>query len=141
MSARLRKLLDGLAGRDAEVSDARLPSLPFADGEFDTVVTTLVLCTFSDQAQALAEIRRVLKPGGRLLFMEHVRSERPRTARMQDRIRPLYNVLGRGCNPNRDTLAALRASPLEVVEVRRETMPKAPSVENEAIIGTARAAA
>ena len=105
------------------------------------MVSTLVLCSVPDQAQALAEIRRVLKPGGRLLFMEHVRSERPRTARIQDRIRPLYNVLGRGCNPNRDTLAALRASPLEIDEVRRERVPKAPPVENEAIIGIARAVA
>ena len=76
-----------------------------------------------------------------MLFMEHVRSERPRTARMQDAVRPLYGVLGRGCHPNRETLATIEASGLTVESVRRETVPKAPPTENEAILGVARAAA
>ena len=140
MAARLQGRLDA-SGRQAELVSASAVPLPFADGEFETVVVTLVLCSVPDPGAALAEIRRVLAPGGRMLFMEHVRSENPKTARLQDRIRPLYNVIGRGCNPNRETLATLEASGLAVESVRRETVPKAPRTENEAILGVARAAA
>jgi ubiquinone/menaquinone biosynthesis C-methylase UbiE len=139
MAAKLSARLDGL-GRSAEIVAAGADPLPFDDDAFDTVVVTLVLCTVPDQVAALAGIDRVLKPGGRLLFIEHVRSEDERIARRQDRLRPVWNVIGRGCNPNRDTLAALQRSPLEVETVRREWMDKAPSFTREAIVGVARTA-
>jgi ubiquinone/menaquinone biosynthesis C-methylase UbiE len=60
--------------------------LPFADDSFDTVISTLVLCTVSDQQRALSEVRRVLRRNGRLLFIEHVRSADERVARWQDRM-------------------------------------------------------
>lgn len=101
MSARLRSRLAEL-GRSGELVAEPVDRLSFDDSSFDTVVCTLVLCTVPDPAAALTEIRRVLRPGGRLLFLEHVRSERPRIARLQDVARPMYNVLGRGCHPNRD---------------------------------------
>src|SRR6187397_2674829 len=63
-----------------ELVQAPAEALPFPDAQFDTAVSTLVLCTVSDQAQALRELRRVLKPGGQLLFIEHVRSDDPRVA-------------------------------------------------------------
>lgn len=139
MVAKLRARLDGLA-RSAEIVAAGVDPLPFEDDAFDTVVVTLVLCTVPDQAAALADVDRVLKPGGRLLFIEHVRSEDERIARRQDRIRPVWNVIGRGCSPNRDTLAALERSPLAVEAVRREWMDRAPALTREVIVGVARPA-
>jgi ubiquinone/menaquinone biosynthesis C-methylase UbiE len=120
---------------DANVIDASAERLPFADGSFDTAVVTLVLCSVSDQRVALAEIARVLKPGGRLLFLEHVRSDDPKVANWQDRIRPICNLVG--CNPNRATLAAIEASPLTIESVRRGEVPKAPRFERPMIVGTA----
>jgi SAM-dependent methyltransferase len=98
------------------VQDAPAEQLPFADSSFDTVVSTLVLCTVRDPSAALAEIGRVLRPGGRLLFIEHVRGE-GRRGRFQQRITPLWRVLAGGCHPDRDTVAAIRRQGLEVSEL------------------------
>jgi ubiquinone/menaquinone biosynthesis C-methylase UbiE len=84
-------------------------ALPLSAAAFDTVVATLVLCTVQDPGAALREVRRVLRPGGTLRFLEHVRSSSPRLAAFQDRITPLWSRLFAGCHPNRDTLGALRA--------------------------------
>jgi len=135
MRRRLQQRLDNL-GRQAEIVDASVERLPFPDGTFDTAVVTWVLCSVPDQSKALAEIARVLKPDGRLLFIEHVRSDDPKVAKRQDRIRPLYNLVG--CNPNRDTLAAIESSPLRVESVEHGEVPKAPKVERPMIVGTAR---
>jgi ubiquinone/menaquinone biosynthesis C-methylase UbiE len=115
---------------------AGVEQLPFPDGSFDTVVLTFVLCSVAQQEAALAEVTRVLKPGGRLLFLEHVRSDDEKLAKWQDRVTPLYNVVG--CNPNRDTLAAIEASALAVETVKHGEVPKAPRVERPMIAGTAR---
>ena len=135
MRRRLQRRLKTL-DRPAEIVDASAESLPFPDASFDTAVVTLVLCSVSDQQTALAEIARVLKPAGRLLFLEHVRSADPTIARRQDRIRPLYNLCG--CNPNRDTLAGIEASPFTVESVKHGEVPKAPKIERPMIVGTAR---
>jgi SAM-dependent methyltransferase len=121
MAERLRRRV---AGRHrATVVLAPAEALPFADGEFDTVVSTLVLCTVPDQAAALREIRRVLRPGGRLLFMEHIRSDSPRWARWQDRLNPPWRAFAEGCNCNRPTLESLDAGPLALREVQRGVIP------------------
>ena len=119
-----------------EIVAAGVEGLPFPDGTFDTVVVTFVLCSVPQQEAALAEVARVLKPGGRLLFLEHVRSDDEKLAKWQDRITPLYNIVG--CNPNRDTLAAIEASALAVETVEHGEVPKAPKVERPMIAGTAR---
>ncbi len=136
MRRRLRRRVDAL-DRAAEVIDASAERLHFPDATFDTAVVTLVLCSVPDQEVALAEIARVLRPDGRLLFIEHVRSGEPKVAKRQDRFRPLYNIVG-GCNPNRETLAAIEASALRVESVRHGQVPKAPKVERPMIVGTAR---
>jgi ubiquinone/menaquinone biosynthesis C-methylase UbiE len=87
--------------------EASAESLPFADGEFDTVVFALSLCTIPDARAALAEARRVLAHDGRLIFLEHVRAERPLAAALQDRAAPLWRRVAGGCNLNRDTMAAI----------------------------------
>jgi ubiquinone/menaquinone biosynthesis C-methylase UbiE len=96
-----------------EVSAAGAEALPFHDGSFDTVVSTLVLCTVRDQESALDEISRILRPGGRLLFIEHVRAA-DSTARWQDRIVPFWGRLFGGCHPNRDTVAAIEEAGFEI---------------------------
>ncbi len=121
----------------AEVVDAFAERLPFPDATFDTAVMTLVLCSVPDQQVALDEITRVLKPDGRLLFLEHVRSDDPKIAKWQDRIKPVYKRIA-GCNPNRETLAAIQQSALTVESVRHGDVPKAPKFERPMIVGVAR---
>lgn len=99
-------------GRRVEVVRAPAERLPFEDGSFDVTVSTLVLCTVPDQLDALAELRRVLVPGGGVLFIEHVRADERRLAGWQDRLNGFNRVMGRGCNCNarRSTRSAQPAS-------------------------------
>lgn len=90
-----------------ELADAAAEALPFDDASFDAVVFTCALCTVADLDRALAEARRVLRPDGRLVVLEHVRGK-GRLADWQDRISPLWSRLMAGCHPNRDTAAAIQ---------------------------------
>jgi len=104
-------LVEGLPALDERLRTSRFPverrtlradgALPFDSGRFDHVVTTWALCSIPDPLRALAEMRRVLKPGGRYLFIEHGRAPIERTARWQDRLNPLWCRLADGCNMNR----------------------------------------
>ncbi|HWB68619.1 MAG TPA: class I SAM-dependent methyltransferase [Solirubrobacterales bacterium] len=127
-------------GLEAEIVPAGAEDLPFADDSFDTAVFTLVLCTVPDPAKALAEAARVLKPGGKVLFIEHVRSEKPALARWQDRFEGPWRFLGDGCHCNRDTIAAIEASPLQLQGVQVGAMPKAPPIVRPLVRGSAAAA-
>jgi ubiquinone/menaquinone biosynthesis C-methylase UbiE len=124
------------AGKSVSVVRAPAEQLPFPDDSFDTAVATLVLCTVRDPQQALAEIRRVLRPGGRLLFLEHVRSEDPKVAKWQDRIAPIWRPIGHGCNCNRPTSDLIEQA-FAPVEVTRDSMPKAPPIFRPLRIGRA----
>jgi ubiquinone/menaquinone biosynthesis C-methylase UbiE len=124
-------------GSGAEVVEAPAEQLPFEDASFDTAVVTLVLCTVPDPQGALAEIARVLKPGGRLLFIEHVRSEKEGLARWQDRLERPWRFLGDGCHCNRDTIATIAASPLNLGEVEHDTLPKAVPIVEPLVRGSA----
>jgi ubiquinone/menaquinone biosynthesis C-methylase UbiE len=137
MSSQLRRKLD----RDARVVEAPAERLPFDDDHFNTAALTLVLCTVPDPAAALREIDRVLKPGGRLLFLEHVRAAEPGLARWQDRLETPWKWLGDGCHCNRDTLRSIEASPLEVENLERGALPKALPLVRPLVRGSARAAA
>ena len=138
--AMLRRLQDRVRERaaQAEVVQAPAEDLPFADASFDTVVSTLVLCGV-DQERSLGEVRRVLRPGGRLLFLEHVRSEDPALARFQDRMNQLNRFLV-GCECNRETLSAIEAAGFTVSRVERALTPEAPKFVRPLVVGVAVAA-
>jgi ubiquinone/menaquinone biosynthesis C-methylase UbiE len=116
------------APRPVELAPGRVEALDFADGTFDTVATTWTLCSVDDPARALAEIHRVLVPGGRFLFLEHGLADRPRVARWQRRITPLQRRVGDGCHLDRDFAALLAASPLAVVALDAAFDPELPKL-------------
>lgn len=136
-----RRLADHLsrATVPARIVSSPAESIPFADDTFDFAVSTLVLCTVNDPARALSELKRVLKPGGRLLFLEHVRSEDPGVARWQDRIHPLWVRIGHGCHCNRSTLELIGAGGFSIEGVEHGRMPKAPPFVRPMIDGSASA--
>jgi SAM-dependent methyltransferase len=112
-----------LRARGVEVVAARADALPFADDSFDTVVATLVFCTVPDVGLALREVRRVLAPGGQLLFLEHVRARRgTKLERWQDRLERPWQAFAGGCHCNRDFAGALDAESF-VVDLRRGDWP------------------
>jgi ubiquinone/menaquinone biosynthesis C-methylase UbiE len=115
-----RRAARGATARLA-VRQAPAESLPLPDASVDTVVSTLVLCSVPDQAAALVEANRVLRPGGRLLLVEHVRAADPAVARRQDR-RERVRFAG-GCHPNRDTLRAVAAAGFDTAAIERVTLP------------------
>jgi ubiquinone/menaquinone biosynthesis C-methylase UbiE len=122
----------------AKILRAPAEDLPFEDASFDTVVSTLVLCGV-DQERSLGEVRRVLRPGGRLLFLEHVRSEDPALARFQDRMNRLNRFLV-GCECNRETLTAIEAAGFTISRVERTMTPEAPKFVRPLVVGAAVAA-
>jgi ubiquinone/menaquinone biosynthesis C-methylase UbiE len=102
---------------------ASAEQLPFPDASFDTVVVLAVLCTVRDPEQAVREIHRVLRPGGRLLFLEHVRSSDPKRARWQDRLERPWGFVAGGCHPNRPTLQTVEAAGFEVEYLDQGELP------------------
>jgi ubiquinone/menaquinone biosynthesis C-methylase UbiE len=142
MGARLRERLaagppGGEGGAPRRLVAAPAEAIPFADDTFDTAVATLVLCTVPDPTAAIDELARVLKPGGRLLFIEHVRSEDPGRARWQDRLEKPWRFMADGCHCNRDTAAALDASAFAIDQIEQGKMPKAPPIVRPLIRGSA----
>jgi len=135
MRARLRARL-GESPVPVEVSDADAEHLPLPDGTADAVVFTLVLCSVPDQRLALLEARRVLKPGGTLAVLEHVRGQ-GRAARWQDRLDGLWGrCVAPGCHLNRNTVASIGEAGFEFTEVSRLEAP-AVALATPIIAGTA----
>lgn len=116
----------GAATVPTEVIDASVEDIPAADGTFDVVVSTLLLCSVRDQARALAEIYRVLGEGGSLLFLEHVAAhDNPGRLRWQHRVEPVWKLVSDGCHVTRDTHGAILEAGFEIQAIERESMRKA----------------
>jgi len=135
MLKRLRRRVEQVAPT-ATVLRAPAEDLPFDDGVFDAVVSTLTLCSVDDQRRAVGELRRVLRPGGVLLFVEHLRADDERVARMQDRLNWL-NRLVVCCDCNRPTLDTLRAAGFAISQVVRTELPGAPPFARPLAVGSA----
>jgi ubiquinone/menaquinone biosynthesis C-methylase UbiE len=136
----LRRLAQA-AARQAPVPirvvDGTAEALPIHDGAVDAVVASLVLCSVADPDRALAEVRRVLRPGGRLRFYEHVRADDPRLARWQDRLERPWGWLVGGCHPNRDTVAAINAAGLRLEQLDRFDLQAMPPLARPHVLGLA----
>jgi ubiquinone/menaquinone biosynthesis C-methylase UbiE len=136
MRSRLARRLRRTRSR-ARVLDASAERLPFADETVDTVVSTLVLCTVDAPDLALQQIGRVLRPGGQLLFLEHVRSESPRLAYWQDRLAGPWRRFAESCHCNRATVELIRACGLELGHVLQASWRGMPPIIRPLIIGVA----
>jgi ubiquinone/menaquinone biosynthesis C-methylase UbiE len=121
-----------------KVLRAPAEDLPFEDNTFDVAVSTLVLCGVDNQARALGELRRVLRPGGRLIFIEHVRSDEPGLARWQDRLNGVIRLVA-CCDCNRRTLESIQTEGFEVTAVEHTSLKKVPPWDSPLIAGTATA--
>jgi ubiquinone/menaquinone biosynthesis C-methylase UbiE len=119
------------------VVDGTAEALPAPDATVEAVVASLVLCTVADLDQALAEVGRVLRPGGALRFYEHVRATDPRLARWQDRLEGPWGWLAGGCHPNRDTVAAITVAGLRVVQLDRFDLKAMPPLARPHVLGVA----
>jgi ubiquinone/menaquinone biosynthesis C-methylase UbiE len=135
----MRRRLAAKAGGRIEISDAAIETLPFAPESFDAVVCSLVLCSVADQPAALAHIRRVLKPGGKLVFLEHVAArEKPDRLKWQRRVEPVWKLMMDNCHLTRDTEAALAAAGFALESIKRESIRKALPIVRPSIRGVAR---
>jgi len=134
MLRRAEKRLASLGLTNVHLAQAPAEDLPFEDASFDTVVASLVLCTVGDPARSLAEARRVLRPGGELRFLEHVRHDDGWFGRVQDIVAPAWRWFSAGCEPNRRTEQAIASAGFRLDEVRRLMVP----VKTPLIAGIAR---
>jgi ubiquinone/menaquinone biosynthesis C-methylase UbiE len=122
-----------------ELVDCGGEELPFEDGSFDTLTAAYVHCTIPDPRRALAEFARVLRPGGRYLFLEHVHAgEGTALGRVQDLVEAPHSYIAAGCHPNRRTEALLEESNFEVEHLEHGNQPRAFPTVRPTILGSAR---
>ena len=122
--ARMARRRAAAHGIEVEHHQLSAEQLPFDAASFDTVVSTFTLCSIPDVQRALAEVRRVLRPDGEFIFLEHGLSPDPPVARWQRRINPVWKVVGDGCHLDRDTTDEVRRSGLEIERLRNFYLPK-----------------
>jgi ubiquinone/menaquinone biosynthesis C-methylase UbiE len=133
----MRRRLETKVTRPCRIVDATAEKLPFEDESFGSVVCFLVLCSVAHLPSALSEARRVLRPGGRLIFMEHVRAQ-GRLGRMQDLVEPVWRRIGVGCQPNREIVAAILEAGFQPEELRVFRPPAQIPLETPVASGWAR---
>jgi len=129
------------SGVPVEIVEGTAEAVPFPDASFDHVVTTLSLCSVSDLRASLAEARRVLRPGGTLEFLEHVRGEGG-VARWQARLTPIQRRIADGCHLDRDTASEIEAAGFRIERLERFRLPAGhplvrPAIQGTAVVGAA----
>lgn len=112
--------------------------LPLEDQSVDTVVCTWTLCSIPDVAGALGEFRRVLRPGGKFLFIEHGLASDPKVAKWQNRLNSVWGIIGDGCNLNRDMPRLIEAGGLKIESSENFYMPGGPKFASNTFRGLAR---
>lgn len=125
-------------GWDTEIKQGVGEEIPFPASTFDTVVCTYTLCSVQDPGQVMSEMRRILKPEGKLLFLEHGRAPDPGVAKWQDRVEPVWKRMAGGCHLTRPIGAALRGSGFEVAPMGQGYLPKTPRIAGWMEWGVAR---
>jgi len=139
MRRKLQAKHDAAGAKHVEISDASLEALPATPASLDAVVCSLVLCSVPDQQAALKEIQRVLKPGGKLVFLEHVAADsKPNRLKWQKRIEPVWKHLTGNCHLTRRTEAAITAAGFKIERIERESIRKALPIVRPSIRGIAR---
>lgn len=138
MRQQLQRKLPGDSNQKVHISNWHAEQLELPDHSVDTVVSTLVLCSVKDPQQALKETYRVLKPGGQLLFIEHVRSENRRTARWQKLSEPLWRCACGNCHLTRATVSSIEAQGMVLEELHESELSGAPAIVRRTLRGRAR---
>jgi ubiquinone/menaquinone biosynthesis C-methylase UbiE len=137
MRAQLERTVEG-DGRDVRVIDSSAEALPFPDGTFDAVVSSLVLCSVRDQASVLKEVHRVLRPNGTFVFVEHVAAmDKPHRLKWQRRVEPMWRLIAGNCHLTRNTEETIRSSGFDVVAIERASLRGAPPFIRPSIRGRA----
>jgi ubiquinone/menaquinone biosynthesis C-methylase UbiE len=138
MRRKLQAKHDATGAKHVEISDASLEALPAVPASLDAVVCSLVLCSVPDPQAALKEIQRVLKPGGKLVFLEHVAADgKPNRLKWQRRIEPVWKHLAGNCHLTRRTEAAITAAGFKIARIERESIRKALPIVRPSIRGIA----
>jgi ubiquinone/menaquinone biosynthesis C-methylase UbiE len=138
MRRQLSRKIESSGRNSIEVSDGSLDALPFPDGAFNYVTCMLVLCSVPDLGHSIAEIRRVLAPGGRLVFMEHVAAQgRPRRLKWQRRIEPIWKRVSGNCHLTRRTDEAIANGGFDLETISRESIRKASPIVRPSVRGVA----
>ena len=138
MLKRARKAKSQLGDIDVELTNCDACALGLDDKSIDTVVVTFVLCTIPDWRKALSEIRRVLKPGGRVLFSEHGLAPDESVAKWQRRIEPIWKPIAAGCHLTRDTIAMFKDAGIGKMEWEKMYLPSTPKIAGYVTWGEAR---
>jgi len=134
-----KRVAQRIAAARFPVQRAKLSAehLPFDDNKFDCAVSTFTLCTIPDATAALREVRRVLKPGGSLLFVEHGLSEEPSVAKWQRRLDPIQKVIGHGCHLTRRIDQLISDAGLEIAQLDRYVIAGMPRTHSTMYRGAA----
>ena len=134
-----RRVADRIAAASFPIKQVALSAerLPLDDDSFDCAISTFTLCTIPDATAAIREVRRVLKPGGTFLFLEHGLNDDPSVAKWQRRLNPIQRVIGHGCNLDRRIDSLIADAGLTIVHLDRFLIPEMPRTHGTMYRGSA----